>query len=243
LAFLDEATGHVEDTFEILRLRESWWVRRCCEVTVNEDGLIVVLGGLTAAVDGEGHVRWIRESEALPLEADQFTVRQHYHPATLVGARLLIAQPGVPSIECLDPSSGVLFWRRVLPDIEAILGVEQEAVFVRLRRHIASLDIKTGESMWIRRLDDQLLASHYSGHDGLIVSRAVKPDANRKEFCPQLLLLDTDTGNTIQELMLEPLLGVQPHLGPLVAVGDRLITFWGNGHRSPTRELILLGPP
>jgi outer membrane protein assembly factor BamB len=243
LVFLDESTGQVRDTFDVLHVRDSWWVRRCCEVLASDEGLIVVLGGVTAALDGEGQVLWIRESESLPLEADIYSVRQHFRPAVFADSRLLIAQPGVRKIECLDPSSGILLWDRVLPDVEAILGVDQEAAVVQMRKHIASIDIKTGDLLWLREWDDPLLAAHYFSRDGLIVSRLINPDPNRKELCPQLLLLDTNTGNTIQELSLDTLSGAQPRMGPLIAAGNRLITFWGNGQRSPIRELIQIGPP
>ena len=243
LVFLDETTGQVRNTIDVLHVRDSWWVRRCCEVLASDEGVIVVLGGVTAAIDGEGRVLWIRESESLPFEADVDSVRQHYRPPVLAESRLLIAQPGVRKIECLDPSSGRLLWDRVLPDVEAILGVDQEAAVLRMRRDIASIDIKTGDILWFRTLDDSLLAAHYFARDGLIVSRLIKPDPNGRELCPQLLLLDCKTGNTTQELTLKTLSGAQPRLGPLLAVGDRLITFWGNGQRSPIRELIQIAPP
>jgi hypothetical protein len=243
LVFLDKATGQVEDSSDVLRLRDSWWMRRCCEVTVGEQGLFVVLGGVTVAVDHEGRVIWIRESESLPIEADVYAVRQQYRSAVLADQRLLISQPGSLALECLDPDSGVLFWKRVLPDIEAILGVHQNSAIVRLRRHIASIDVRSGNLLWRRELEDQLLAAGYFGPDGLLVSRAVKPDTDRKELCPQLLLVDARNGEIRQQLTLESLLGPQPRLGPIVAAGNRLFALSGNGHRTPNRELILLAPP
>jgi hypothetical protein len=212
-------------------------------VLVGPEGLVVVLGGLTVAVDIGGRVMWVRESEAIPLEADLYAVRQQVRSATLVGRRLLVAQPGVPSLECLDPGSGDLLWRRVLPDIEAIVGVEQNSVFVRLRHHVASFDIATGDLRWRRRLDDQLLAACLLGPDRLLASRAVKAHADRRELCPQLLVLDTDTGQILQQRTCDALVGQQPRLGPLLPVGDRLLTFWGDGQRTANREIILFSPP
>ncbi len=43
--------------------------------------------------------------------------------AVLAENRLLVTQPGVKAVECLDPETGRLIWRRVLSDVRRVLGV------------------------------------------------------------------------------------------------------------------------
>ncbi len=243
LTFLDEATGRVLRSVDLLRLRDTWWSRRCCEVLVSNDSVVALLGGLTVAFDATGQVLWIRKTEPLPPEADALWVRQQYQPAFLTDAGLIVAQPGVRAIECLKPESGLLCWKKVLPDVEAMLGVVGNSLIVRMSHELASLDLESGRVRWRRSLDNALLASLVTSRNGLMVSRAVGMDAEGERICAQLIWLDAETGELQRELTLESLAGVRPRLGPLFSVGAQLFVFWGEGQWSPSRELIELGSP
>jgi len=63
---LDPQTGELLRQRDLVRVRETWRARLCCQVTPLDDGVIATLGGVTLAIDAVGNVRWVRTHVTLP---------------------------------------------------------------------------------------------------------------------------------------------------------------------------------
>src|SRR5439155_6604749 len=88
----DVQTGEMLRQRDLVRLRNTWGARACCEVTEVEDGLIAALGGVTLAVDAKGVVRWVRTHVALPADEDSRWALQMYQRPLVQGERVYVAQ-------------------------------------------------------------------------------------------------------------------------------------------------------
>ncbi len=130
LMILDPRTGQTMRTYPLLRLRDSWWQRLVCQVTVSDHRFFAALGGVVFCSDSEGQVRWIRSS---PLDTDPSWVAQHHQPPRLHGNQLILMQPGVRAIEALDPLTGVRQWQTAMPHVHQIVGCAEQRSDRRIR--------------------------------------------------------------------------------------------------------------
>ena len=64
-SIIDQEDGRIVRQHVLAQLNESWWQRRCCEITTLGDGYVAVMSGLILAGDMFGNVRWIRRSTVL----------------------------------------------------------------------------------------------------------------------------------------------------------------------------------
>lgn len=95
-------------------MHSIWRARNACEVTAVGDSLYAALGGLTACIGSGGEVRWIRKAIATPPEEERRWILQTFDRPLVVGERLVVTQPGVRAVECLDPATGALRWQSLV---------------------------------------------------------------------------------------------------------------------------------
>ena len=72
------------------------------------DNFVAVMAGTVLCCDSAGKLRWVRRQEWLTPREDRDWGRQYQQPPLVAGDRLLVTQPGVAAVECLDPDSGEL---------------------------------------------------------------------------------------------------------------------------------------
>jgi outer membrane protein assembly factor BamB len=237
----DPATGELRRQRELLKLRNTWGSRACCEVTATDDGLIAVLSGATLATDRQGQVRWIRNTTLLPAEEDPRWVRQWYQPPLAAGGRLFVAQPGVRTIECLDPATGRRLWHRVLPEVVAIAGWSQERLIVRTETDLRALAAADGTEQWRyacpASYDFPLADARH-----VLLAEPVPDAGKERQARVRLTWLDAATGSAAATTVVAGLAGSDLRLGPLIGHGQRLWTFAGEGQNEPTRDVLELVP-
>lgn len=237
----DPATGELLKQHDLVRLRNTWGSRGCCEVTAVDDGLVAVLGGVTIAVDPSGHLRWVRKHIAMPAEEDPRWVLQMYQRPLVVGERIIVAQPGVRAVECLEIATGRRLWNCVLPEVLNIAGISGERLIVRTETDLRALDLAEGKVLWRCPLEEAHSFQLIDGERILAAQRALVPGQSAM-WLTRLLWIDAATGQPRYTTSLPTLADADPRLGPIVAYKDRLFTFFGRGQHDPIRDVLELIP-
>src|SRR5690606_13800794 len=98
--------------------------------------------------DLNGNVRWIRRPVSLPPDEDTSWVRQHFERPLIVGQRVILSQPGVRSLECVDANTGRLAWQQVLPNLETVIGAHEGRVIVRTEDAFIAFSADEGKELW-----------------------------------------------------------------------------------------------
>ena len=123
LTVFDPADGTIHRTQPIAAMHEAWWSQRTCQLARAGDDLVAVLCGAVVCCDVSGKPRWTRRQEWLSPTEDHDWGRQSQIPPLVAGSKLLVTQPGVAAIECLDLQGGSLLWRTAMPGIHRAIGL------------------------------------------------------------------------------------------------------------------------
>ncbi len=239
-------TGDRLHQTDVMRLRNTWWARRCCQIAVADESVIAAISGVVLSCDVDGTLLWVREQVITPTEEDPSWVTQHFQPPIIVGQRIYVAQPGVRTIECLSLETGRRQWQVVLPGVQRISGIAGQHLVVQTDTGFAAFDAEAGNLRWQHKTDGLLEGQLCGGEAGLLYARRASLRRMRGPTDVQLVWLDTKTGERVATAPLTPLEDDSPRLGPLVPHGDRLWAFFGRGTNEPNRdfvELIPNGPP
>lgn len=238
---IDPESGELQSQADLVRLRNTWGKRTCCEVVALDDSLVAVLGGITLSIDAAGKLRWVRKHVTVPTEEDARWVLQRFHRPLVADGKLYVAQPGVRTVDCLDPTTGRQLWSVVLPEVLGLVGNSADRLIVRTETDLRALDRATGQTLWrtpaselhsFQLVDDQSL---------LIAARERTPQSN-DQWLTRLTWVDAATGNATATCVLPNLVDADPRLGPLVAYKDRIFTFFGRGQHDPNRDIVEFVP-
>ncbi len=242
LTTFDMESGEPLVNRNLLRINDVWWTRHTCEVTALDDAVVATLSGLTLCCDLAGEVRWIRKHVALPPDTETSWVKQFFERPLVTGTRVLLTQPGVRSLDCVDADTGRLCWSHVIPDIESLIGVQENRAIVRTENAFLAFDVETGERLWSHSRPAVFDAALLGGEGGFVyVEKSVVKDHDDR-FFPTLVWLDPATGQAQASFALPALEDPQPHFGPLVRWNERMFAFWGRGNEQPNRELLEFRP-
>jgi outer membrane protein assembly factor BamB len=242
LSTFDRGTGEPILHHPLVKLNEVWWTRRLCEVAATDGGLVASLGGVSLCCDLAGTVRWIRKSVALPPEEETSWVRQYFERPLAIKEGVVITQPGVRAIECVDPETGRRRWSRVLPDVETLVGEIDGKLIVRTLTEFIALSAADGNELWRHERPEVFDAVLLGGEGGLMYVARDKHAERQDRFVPRLVWLDPATGKPAASFVLPSLEDPDAHFGPLISRNDRLWSFWGKGQAEPNRELVELVP-
>jgi outer membrane protein assembly factor BamB len=241
LAVWDAETGQLVRKHDLIRLNDAWWRRPCCEVVQLEDLLIAVLGGLTLACDYDGHVLWIRKHAAMPPDEEPGWVTQESARPLAVGRDVIVAQPGVRSLQRLHADDGGLLWTLPLPGVQRILGIADQRVLVQTDEGVIAIEAATGRRLW-SHANTGLLEGSLCGSDGVLYARRAPLADRPNAFRPALVWLEAATGRAKAEVPLDGLDHEEPRLGPMLVRNGRIWTWYGCGFSEATRTLLELVP-
>ncbi|QDU96660.1 outer membrane protein assembly factor BamB family protein [Lignipirellula cremea] len=250
LTTFDRETGEVVEAVDLVRLRDSWWTKRACCVTPFEDSLVAVLGGAVLCCDERGGVRWIRRETVLPspekanwLAAEEATwVRQHYQSPLATPQGVVVSQPGVRLLECLDPETGELQWRRILPDLERVWGLAGERLIVQTTGELLSLDPATGLTQWRQAIAAPLEAIRCTA-DGPLMYFVLQPAADADgQFDPVAVWRNPADGALLARATVTGMRHKEPRLGPLISGKEKHYLFYSPGLNDQARQLYELKP-
>jgi len=237
---IDPQTGETRTDKLLLRLSESWWTKRVATMHVEDEFMVVALGGVSFRCNAQGAISWIRRQTVTPSEEDPSWVRQHQQPPLVYKQRLYIAQPGVKTIECVNPETGELHWESIIHDIERIIGVSAEHLIVQSKDTVQALRLSDGQPMWRQNIERLRTASRCS-EEGPILVFGLQPAEKRSgEYDPLAIWLDPTNGEVVETNTFEKLRSREPRLGPMFNVDDRSFVFAGNEHDRPQRDIVEL---
>jgi outer membrane protein assembly factor BamB len=265
LATFDPDTGELLQQVDLARVTTVWHTRHVCETILVDDTIIAVLGGFVLACDTRGQVRWIRKQVLLPADEELDWVAQAIQKPLAHDGRLLITQPGVRAVDCLETATGALLWRRYLPDLRHVVAVDGSRVFVATDSGFIALSAEDGQPQWRHTATDLLQATWAGSPRGLTYATTNPPKmpsatgnapqpgtttpatpaptpAPGAKVRPHLVWLDPATGAVQRTSELPSLEDVEPRLGPALTIGTRYFSFFGRGLQDPKRELIELTP-
>ncbi len=238
---VDRDNGQFLRMQDLVFLREAWWRRRCCEVTVSGGGLVVALSGATLCCDLSGSIRWIRRHTVLPPAEEPHWIRQHFQRPFVIDNDLYVVQPGMHTVERLELVSGRLVWRSILPDIQCLIGMSGGRLIVQVGGGVLALAPETGEERWHHRFDDPLDAV-LCDDEVTILAHRWQSEENKSIRAPQLSWLDSARGRQMGSTRLEGLDMKQPFLSPIIAHREHLWAFFGRDQKEATREIVELIP-
>jgi len=239
LAVFDPAVGEVRRRRPLARLRGSWSSQPVCQVTVEDETIYAALGGAVLCCNSAGQIGWLRRSERVPAEVDSWSQLQAHDPPVVIGERLVVTQPGVRVIECLETATGRRHWHRVFPDLVSMVGVAEEFIVVHTRDEVVGLKLGTGEMAWRYRIDGSCTPAGCSKEGKVLLSRT---EGRRLT----LVWLDAKAGREIGRFAPEGQDAGGMILGPIVAEADgRGWALMSRDEKSARRdlcELISVGP-
>ena len=216
-----------------------WKDVRYCALIDLPEGFAASVAGVTFRVDSNGALTWLRRHVLVPASLDSGWVRQYFQPPLLVGDRMVLTQPGAAALECVDVSSGHLYWRCVEPDLSRWIGSVGDSVIYQTGREIGARSIADGTLRWYRHVGPWLSAACLDGPNLFVASRQAASDPPNW-FQPMLFCFDALSGRAIKVWPLSELADPDPRMGPLVSARGELWTFVGRGPNDPFRDLVEL---
>ncbi|HEY2148439.1 MAG TPA: PQQ-binding-like beta-propeller repeat protein, partial [Pirellulales bacterium] len=156
LSTFDPASGDITAQERLATIRENWWQQRTCQLTALKDTLVAVFGGTVLCCDRTGKTLWVRRQEWIPPQDDRDWARQYQAPPLAWQDHLIVSQPGVAAVECLDAESGELVWRKVLPGLERLTGIVDDHLIVEMQSGFTALEPDKGDAVWFHEVGDVL---------------------------------------------------------------------------------------
>ncbi len=246
LTVFDPADGAIRRTQPIAAMHEAWWSERTCQLTQAGDDLVAVLCGAVVCCDLSGKPRWTRRQEWLSPTEDHDWGRQSQTPPLVAGSKLLVTQPGVAAIECIDLHGGSLLWRTAMPGLHRAIGLisDRQAgdrLIAETDYGIAGVSVAKGELLWYHPAVDLLEGQLCGGPGQLVYTCRQQTPSNPNQTRPLMVWLNPTDGTEIARHALDSLKQDHPMFGPFAAAGEKLWVFSGN-ENDPTRSIFELHP-
>jgi outer membrane protein assembly factor BamB len=239
LQWIDIVTGQPAGHHTLVRLRDGWWRRSCCQVLSSGQHLYVVLGGIAFACDDTATISWVRTSRTTPPEADPTWIAQLHQVPLLADGKLVLSQVGVRAVEAVDPTTGSLLWRSVEPQLRQAIGIADDVLIIQTQSGLAALDLEDGTRVWQHDQPALLLAA-YCNPSGVLYSHATTAAERSRQQGVELVILDARSGQIAGRHIIEELSGSQPRVAPLVVGDDRAWAFFSAGALGGQREMLEL---
>jgi hypothetical protein len=173
----------------------------------------------------------------VPAEDDPRWVLQRYDRPLVRGGRMYVAQPGVRTVDCLDPATGRQHWSVVLPEVIGLVGFSTDHLIVRTETDLRALDPSSGAALW-RYPAPELHSFQLADQESLLLAARERSTANQDQWLTRLTWLDAARGEPTATCLVANLVDADPRLGPLVPYKDRIFTFFGRGQHDPNRDVV-----
>lgn len=257
LLTVDATRGVVTDDVEVLRLfADSSLPAHLCLATVDDDRIFFSVSGSVACCDSRGQCVWVRQQSWTPPLLDPMRRIRAWQPPLIHDETVLVSQPGIDGVDCLDRASGRLLWSQMVPGLKRVVGLTGEQLLVERQDGLESLALNDGRSLWqyhTTSLMDAVLAGPPLKLDAeavpserLSVDELLQPQSilvTRWKQLPKnimearLVWLDPKTGQALAELPLTELNSREVALGPFVTSGER-VWLYGAQDRKEARRVL-----
>jgi len=232
---LDAGSGAELSSFELAKLRRSWWNLRSASVTTTDGCFVASLGGVVLRADFGGRVHWIRKQLVVPAEAYEEKTPRMLQPPLICRRDVIVAQPGVGSVECIDETSGQLRWQLTVPDLESLRGVTAGVLVLATGGDLRAVDVESGELGWSNESLSWRDPTWIAGEGELLVSQTTQIE-NRLH--PELVRIDARTGTVIDRRRLDGLADAAPRLGPIFTTPHRAWALFERASQGPRLHLV-----
>lgn len=145
LARFDLASGDRLASAPVMRLAAGWLQYGQARLAAREDALYAVLGGAVARVQFDGRLDWMRRQNWRPPEL----IPQWYHQLapsiTFHEDLVVVAQPGVETIEGIEIDTGQRRWHHADPTLLGVVGAANAQLVARNRHGFFTLAASDGK--------------------------------------------------------------------------------------------------
>jgi outer membrane protein assembly factor BamB len=241
LCRIDAASGEVVAQTPLCEFFDAWRGMLPCQAALIDDKIVATLGGAVLCCDLTGRLHWMRQQVWIPpkdADANVFPwFAQVHEPPLLSRDRLLVTQPGMRSVECLDAATGRLLWQQTIPRLIRVVGSLNDRLVVATGEELLGLDTASGKITWRHETPQRLEASVCGWPGGVLCVQPEKladPNAPRR---PALVWLDAQTGKVVREQVLETAPQAKPTFGPLLANGTRQWLLVGSPQQPLDKEI------
>ena len=241
LTALNPLTGAIDWQRPVVRLMDAWSRQTPCTAAVAGSLIVANIGGTVLCCDSTGQPQWIRRQTWLPASNEPAFWDQERIAPVVLGDRVLVMQPGVLSLECLELEGGRRLWCHPSQNIERLIGAAGGHAVLGTKRGIECLSLETGKLVWSREIP-RMLHGAVLAADGTLVVAQSESFLEQKVEQPRLIWLEPATGVELGTEPLPALADKSPRLGPLLARNGELLAFVSKTDKDVTRELVSLTP-
>ncbi|MEX1040602.1 MAG: PQQ-binding-like beta-propeller repeat protein [Pirellulaceae bacterium] len=149
LTRIDPALGEATWDHDLFRIHKSWDERRICQISRDGEIILANFGGVLAACDVSGQLRWIRKQITYPKNADESWVTQP-SPAPLIFDGLCYTyHAGATAVECIEVETGKLRWSKFEPDLtQMAIHKEGRLLLLSGRNRLTAVEPRTASEVW-----------------------------------------------------------------------------------------------
>ena len=239
-------SGQVIAQYPIARFHTTGEPLPSCRVTVTDDRVFATVGGLTFCTDTAGRLQWLRKHDWTRPEREERRPRQHHGSPLVVAERATVCQPGVPTVQCLDASTGALIWEQDAQDLRRLVGAVRGRIVVQTEDGFRGLDSETGTVVWQQQVKHACEVLGCGEPGGLVYAAQESLDADTERWA--WVWLDPSDGRVtsrwpVDDTLLPDSRGAAPRLGPLIQTQSKLLVGCDRGGRDRQhREIYELSP-
>lgn len=239
-ATFDAATGNLLAVRPVLRFHDIWRLKPICRTQALKDRVIVTMGGSVACCDVNGGIIWLRKQLWIDPQLDRDWMMLDANRPLVHGDRVFLLPQNVREVCCVNLQTGRRIWSRPLTAGRRLIAATTHGLVLQTDRGIMLLDAEDGRTLWERAIEDPLHAC-LADDTCVVFAERIRQAPNR--IVPSLGWLETRSGRTLGQTLLESLNGKEVFLGPLLSAGERLWAFHGRTTwKDPKRELLELIP-
>jgi len=237
-------TGSVRSRTLVAEFRDLWRKQFPCRAALVDDRIVATAGGCVVCCDTAGRVHWLRRQVWVPPPGFEYHDARPWldavHPVPLAtGDCVLVTQPGVWEIECVDVGSGRARWREPIGGLARVVGILNRRLIVQTDEGLMALAVDSGKVLWFREVKEPLDVRLASPPDAVVYVRRDKKDGNSPA---ELVLawLDAATGRPLGRWAMKAPRQAEFWLEPLVSSGNRTWAFVATVGEPAKREVLEL---
>jgi len=209
-------------------------------LTVIDDLLIVVGGGIVLGCDLEGEPQWLRRETWIAGVVDQRQSQQRQSPTLSAGGKLYVTQPGVPAVACFETATGRLLWQQPESELVRLVALSSGTLIAQATNGFLAFDAISGKRLWQRPVEQLVDAVTCDAAGRLIYGQRRWSIAKPSQVW--LVWIDARSGRELASAPVVQWRAEQPALGLLVEHDGVVQAFMSDDVRKPSRELVRLTP-
>lgn len=232
-AKIDPKTGETGLTQPLFGLSSTFEDGYSARTAVVGRYVILTVGGCTARVDWDGSLVWIRQHTMQHRSEDDGLDFRRLSPV-VVDNRVIVAQPDVAEVTCLEMATGKVAWERMIPETRGILGRADSLILIDTASGLEALDAADGATRWHTPLNDRLDAFAISDRKLIVATRESSEDGLSR---PAIQKLDPQTGAILDTIVPNVSARREYQLGPLFSSHNKWWCLVGESWNDQRREL------